>query len=189
MAHKDASVSWVDGNFGSKVTMKYPCVILKEPGARADIISIAVADHHQHQDSGAKVIHQAPYTYSTIVAKSIGKGTGRTSYRGLVTIAPRAVGVRSRVQCDALLLSPAAQSDTYPVMSVKESQVTLEHEASVTRISDDQLFYLMARGISEAMARSLIVTGFIEPFVQLLPMEYAVEINRLLLDEMEGSIG
>lgn len=189
VAYKNSKVSWIDGNFGSKVTMKYPSVILKEPGAQADILSIAVATGNQHQDSGGKVIHLAPNTSSSIISKSISKNGGRTSYRGLLKILPGAKNVKSRVQCDALLLDSKSQSDTYPTNLILESQVDVGHEASVSKISDEQLWYLSARGISKSAASAMIVNGFIDPFIQTLPMEYAVELNRLIIAEMEGSIG
>ncbi|BDC34832.1 Fe-S cluster assembly protein SufB [Candidatus Dependentiae bacterium Noda2021] len=189
VAHKNATVEWIDGNFGSKVTMKYPCVVLKEPGAKAQIISIAVAKNGQHQDAGAKVIHLAENTTSNIVSKSICKEGGRASYRGLLKVAKNAINAKSRVQCDALLLDEHSRSDTYPTVQVAQQQVDIGHEASVSRISDDQLFYLSSRGLSQASARAFIVNGFIDAFVQHLPMEYAVEINRLIEHEMEGSIG
>jgi Fe-S cluster assembly protein SufB len=189
IAYRDAHVSWIDGNFGSKVTMKYPSVILKEPGAHGEILSIAVAGEGQHQDSGGKVIHLAPHTSSTIISKSISKRGGRASYRGLLKVIPGATHVRSRVQCDALLLDEQSQSDTYPTMLINESQVDVGHEAAVAKINDDQLFYLSSRGISKSAASAMIVNGFIEPFTKTLPMEYAVELNRLIASEMEGSIG
>ncbi len=189
VAYKQATVEWIDGNFGSKVTMKYPCVVLKEAGAKAQIISIAVAKAGQHQDAGAKVIHLAEDTTSNIVSKSICKAGGRTSYRGLLKVAKKAVNAKSRVQCDALLLDEQSRSDTYPTVDIAAQQVDIGHEASVSKISDDQLFYLMSRGLSESAARAFIVNGFIDAFVQHLPMEYAIEINRLIEHEMEGSIG
>lgn len=189
IAYERSRISWVDGNFGSKVTMKYPCVILAGEEAQADILSIAVASKGQHQDSGGKIIHMAPRTKSTVVAKSISKDGGRSSYRGLLKVLPKAVHAKARVQCDALILDKESQSDTYPTMHIAQEKVDVGHEASVSRISDDQLFYLMSRGISKSAASAMIVSGFIEPFVKLLPMEYAVELNRLILAEMEGSIG
>lgn len=189
IAYKNARISWIDGNFGSKVTMKYPCVILKEPGAQGDILSIAVAGEGQHQDSGGKIIHLAPDTYSTIISKSISKQTGRSSYRGLLKVVNGARNVRSRVQCDALMLDDQSQSDTYPTMLINESEIDVGHEASVSKISDEQLFYLTSRGITKAAASAMIVNGFIEPFIKTLPMEYAVELNKLIIAEMEGSIG
>ncbi len=189
VAYRNAQVSWVDGNFGSKVTMKYPSVILKEEGARGEILSIAVAGRGQHQDSGGKIIHLAPLTSSTIIAKSLSKDGGRASYRGLLKVVKGAHSVRSRVQCDALLVDAHSKTDTYPTMLIGESQVDVGHEASVSKIADDQLFYLSSRGITKSAASAMIVNGFIEPFIKTLPMEYAVELNRLIEAEMEGSIG
>ncbi len=189
MAYRNASVSWVDGNFGSKVTMKYPSIILKEEGARGDILSIAVASTGQHQDSGGKIIHLAPHTSSTIIAKSISKGGGRSTYRGLLKVVKGAHHVRSKVQCDALLLDAESKTDTYPTMLIQESNVDVGHEASVAKVQDDQLLYLSSRGITKAAASAMIVNGFIEPFIKTLPLEYAVELNRLIEAEMEGSIG
>lgn len=189
VAHKDARIEWVDGNFGSKVTMKYPAIILKEPGASGQIISIACANNNQQQDTGGKVIHLAPYTSSNIISKSICKQYGRTSYRGLVKVIKGAHHVTSRVQCDALLFGQHARSDTYPTIDAKEQQVDIGHEASVSNIHEQKLFYLTSRGLTQAHARALIVNGFIDAFVKELPMEYAVEINRLIAHEMEGSIG
>jgi Fe-S cluster assembly protein SufB len=189
VAYRNAKMEWIDGNFGSKVTMKYPAIILKESGAQGQIISIAVAGNGQHQDAGGKIIHCAPNTTSNIVSKSISKHGGRSSYRGLLKILPGAHGSVSRVQCDALLLDDHSRSDTYPTVSVQEQSVDVGHEASVSKLSDEQLFYVMSRGISEAAARAMIVNGFIDAFVKELPMEYAVEINRLIAMEMEGSIG
>lgn len=189
VAHKNATVEWIDGNFGSKLTMKYPCVILKEEGAKAQVISIAVAGNGQHQDAGSKIIHLAPHTTSHVVSKSISSNGGRSSYRGLLKVAKGAHHVTSRVQCDALILDDASRSDTYPTVDVKEQLVDVGHEASVSKINDEQIFYLMSRGLSAAQARAMIVNGFIDAFVKELPMEYAVEINRLIAHEMEGSIG
>ena len=189
VAYSNAQVSWIDGNFGSKVTMKYPSVILKESGAHAEILSIAVAGADQHQDSGGKVIHLAPNTSSTIISKSISKSGGRASYRGLVKVVRNATNVKSRVQCDALILDNKSQSDTYPTILVNEASVDIGHEASVCQISEEQLFYLICRGISKTAASAMIVNGFIEPFIKTLPMEYAVELNKLIIAEMEGSIG
>lgn len=188
-AYRNAHVSWIDGNFGSKVTMKYPAVILKEPGAKAEIISIAVASKGQHQDAGAKVVHLAPNTTSTIVAKSISKDGGRSSYRGMLKVAQGARNVKSRVQCDALLLDKLSRSDTYPTVDIQQNNVDIGHEASVNKLNDEHLFYMMSRGLSQQQAQAMIINGFIEPFVKQLPMEYAVEINRLINLEMEGSIG
>jgi Fe-S cluster assembly protein SufB len=189
VAYKDSTVEWIDGNFGSKVTMKYPCVVLKEPGARANIISIAVAGSGQHQDAGAKVIHLAPHTSSNIVSKSITKDGGRSSYRGLLKVVNGAHDCNAKIQCDALLLDDISQTDTYPTVIANESDVDIAHEASVSRINQDQLLYLQMRGMSAQTARAFIVNGFIDLFVKELPMEYAVEINRLIAAEMEGSIG
>lgn len=189
IAHDDAQVEWVDGNFGSKVTMKYPCVILKGARSKAQIISVAVASKGQHQDAGAKVIHLGSHTKSHIVAKSISKDGGRSSYRGLLRIGKDALHAQSRVHCDALLLDPASRSDTYPTVAVHTQTADVGHEATVSKINDEQLYYLMSRGINESAARALIVNGFIDAFVKELPMEYAVEINRLIAHEMEGSIG
>ncbi len=189
VAYRNAHVSWVDGNFGSKVTMKYPSIILKEEGAQGDILSIAVASAGQHQDSGGKVIHLAPHTRSTIIAKSISKGGGRSSYRGLLKVVKGAHSVRSRVQCDALLLDEHSKTDTYPTVLIQEPNVDVGHEASVSRIQDDQMIYLGSRGITKSAASAMIVNGFIDPFIKTLPLEYAVELNRLIEAEMEGSIG
>ena len=189
VAYEGAKVEWVDGNFGSKVTMKYPAIILKGERAQGQIISLAVAGKGQHQDAGGKVIHLAPNTTSSIVAKSISKDGGRASYRGLLKIAKNAHGAKAHVQCDALLFDQNSRSDTYPTVDVQANQVDVGHEASVSKISAEQQFYLMSRGLSAAQARALIVNGFIDCFVKELPMEYAIEINRLIALEMEGSIG
>ncbi len=189
VAYKNATVEWIDGNFGSKVTMKYPCIILKESGASGQIISIAVAGAGQHQDTGAKIIHCAPNTSSNIIAKSISKDGGRTSYRGLLKVLKGATGVVARVQCDALLLDTQSRTDTYPTVQVFEERVDVGHEASVSAVDEEQIFYLMSRGLTEQQASAMIVNGFIDVFVKELPMEYAVEINRLIAHEMEGSIG
>jgi Fe-S cluster assembly protein SufB len=189
IAHRNAMVEWVDGNFGSKLTMKYPCIILKEPGAKGQIISIAVAGKGQHQDAGGKIVHLAPQTTSHVLSKSISKEGGRSSYRGLVKVVKGAYGVTSKVQCDALLLDEHSRSDTYPTVDIQEERVDVGHEASVSKLDDEQIFYLMSRGLSSAAAKAMIVNGFIDAFVKELPMEYAVEINRLIALEMEGSIG
>ncbi len=190
VAHKDAVVEWVDGNLGSGVTMKYPAVILKEEGARADILSVAMASKPgQVQDAGAKAIHLASNTSSRIVSKSISSNGGRTSYRGLVSVAPNAKHCKSSVQCDALLLDETSKTDTYPTMKILNNTTDMQHEATVSKVSDEQLFYLMSRGLFEQDASTLIVIGFVEPFVKELPMEYALEMNRLIELEMEGSIG
>lgn len=189
-AYKDSFVEWIDGNLGSGITMKYPAVILKEPGARAEILSVAMASQPgQIQDAGAKAIHLADNTKSRIISKSISKNGGQSSYRGVVRVAPTAKNCKSAVQCDALLLDNISRSDTYPTMKVHQNKVDISHEATVSKIGDEQLFYLMSRGISEAEAKTLIVNGFVEPFVKELPFEYAIEMNRLIAMEMEGSIG
>ncbi len=189
VAKKDAIVEWVDGNFGSKVTMKYPAIILQEEGAQGQIISIAVAGKDQIQDTGAKIIHCAKNTRSHIIAKSISKDGGIATYRGLLKVLKGAKQVKARVQCDALLLDAKSRSDTYPTIKSAEERVDIGHEASVGKVSEEQLFYLATRGISESVAQALIINGFIDVFVKELPMEYAVEINRLIAHEMEGSIG
>lgn len=185
----DGRMEWIDGNFGSKVTMKYPAIILKGARASGQVVSLAIAGRGQHQDAGAKIIHLAPKTSSNIVAKSISKQGGRSSYRGLLKMSPAAINSRARVQCDALLIDQASRSDTYPTVDVKASGSDVGHEASVSRISAEQMFYLMTRGCSESEANAMIVNGFIGCFVEQLPMEYAIEINRLIQLEMEGSIG
>ena len=182
-------MEWVDGNLGSKLTMKYPAVYLMEPGARGETLSIAFAGDGQHQDAGAKMVHCAPHTSSRIISKSISKAGGRASYRGLVKVNNDAKHCKSNVVCDALILDPDSRSDTYPYIEIDEDEVTIEHEASVSKIAEEQLFYLMSRGMSETEASSMIVTGFIEPLVKELPMEYAVEMNRLIELQMEGSVG
>ncbi len=189
LAKRNAVVEWIDGNFGSKVTMKYPSIILQEEGARGQVISIAVAGKGQVQDTGAKIIHCAKNTSSHIIAKSISKNGGIAVYRGLVKVLKGATQVKARVQCDALLLDEKSHSHTYPTMQIFEEQVDVGHEASVGKISDEQLFYLTSRGLSEQVAQALIINGFIDVFVKELPMEYALEINRLIAHEMEGSIG
>src|SRR3990167_1311487 len=189
VAHEGATVEWLDGNLGSKLTMKYPGVYLMGRGAHGEVLSIAFAGDGQHQDAGAKMIHAAPDTHSVITSKSISKGTGRTSYRGLVKVYPGAVNAKSTVRCDALLLNPESRSDTYPTMEIDEKRVQIGHEATVSKIGDEQLFYAMSRGLTEPEAMSMIVNGFIEPFVKALPLEYAVELNRLVQLEMEGAVG
>ncbi len=189
MAYADATMEWVDGNLGSRLTMKYPAVYLMEEGAHGEILSLAFAGHGQHQDAGAKIVHVAPNTSSIITAKSISKDGGRSTYRGLVKVADGATGARSKVVCDALILDKDSRSDTYPVMEVDEADVNIAHEASVSRIQEEQLFYLMSRGLSETEASTMIINGFIEPLVKELPMEYAVEMNRLIELQMEGSVG
>jgi Fe-S cluster assembly protein SufB len=189
LVHADGKMEWVDANLGSKVTMKYPSCYLLEPGAHGEILSIAFAGRGQHQDAGGKVIHFAPNTSSQIISKSICKDGGRSSYRGLLKIHPKATNSRSNVVCDALLLDGESQSDTYPYIEIEEQDVSVGHEASVTKVGEDQLFYLMSRGLSEDEANAMVVAGFIEPFVKELPMEYAVEMNRLIRLQMEGSVG
>jgi len=182
-------MEWVDANLGSKLTMKYPSVYMMEPGAHGEILSIAFAGKGQHQDAGAKMTHAAPNTTSTIVSKSISKDGGRAGYRGLVKVVKGATGCRSTVNCDALLLDEQSRSDTYPYMEIEEERVSVGHEATVSKIGDEQLFYLQSRGINKEEAASMIVSGFIEPIVKELPMEYAVEMNRLIQLQMEGSVG
>ncbi len=189
VAYADATMEWVDGNLGSKLTMKYPAVWLMEPGAHGEVLSIAFAGKGQHQDAGAKIVHAAPHTSSVITSKSISKSGGRTSYRGLLKVAKGATNSKSNVVCDALILDEQSASDTYPYIEIEEDNVTIGHEASVTKVSEEQLFYLMSRGIGEEQAASMIVSGFIEPIVKELPMEYALEMNRLIEMEMEGSVG
>ncbi|MBX6753786.1 Fe-S cluster assembly protein SufB [Thermorudis peleae] len=188
-AYRDATMEWVDGNLGSKVTMKYPAVWLMEPGARGEVLSVAFASDGQHQDAGGKMVHVAPYTSSQIISKSISKGTGRSSYRGLVKVHRGAHHVRANVVCDALLLDEQSRTDTYPYMEIEEEQVSIGHEATVSKVAEEQLFYLQSRGLTEAEAMSMIVNGFIEPITKELPLEYAVELNRLIQLEMEGSVG
>ncbi len=189
LVYGDATMEWVDANLGSKVTMKYPSTYLLEPGAHGEVLSIAFAGRGQHQDAGGKVIHAAPRTTSQIISKSICKDGGRSSYRGLLKIHENAEHSRSNVVCDALLLDGRSQSDTYPYIEIEEQNVHVGHEASVTKVSEEQLFYLMSRGLSEDEANAMVVAGFIEPFVKELPMEYAVEMNRLIRLQMEGSVG
>ena len=189
VAHADATMEWVDGNIGSKLTMKYPAVYMLGPRAKGTILSIAVAGQGQHQDAGAKVVHLAPDCTSTIVSKSISKRGGKTTYRGLCEFGPKAAGSKANIKCDTLIFDEASTSDTVPYNVVRTDDVTLEHEASVSKVSEEQLFYLMSRGLTEEEATSMIVMGFIEPFTRELPMEYAVEMNRLIKFEMKGSIG
>ncbi len=189
VAYEDATMEWVDCNLGSKVTMKYPSVYMMGKGARGEILSVAFAGRGQHQDAGGKVVHGAPYTSSLVTSKSISKDGGRTSYRGLLKVYPGCEGVKSNVRCDALLLDETSRSDTYPYIEVDEDNVQIGHEASVSKIGEEQLFYLMSRGLSEAEAATMIVSGFIEPIVKELPMEFAVEMNRLIQLQMEGSVG
>lgn len=189
IAHERASVDWIDGNFGSKVTMKYPAIILKGEHSRGQIVSIAIAGKDQQLDAGAKVIHCASNTSSNVVSKSISKDGGRTTYRGLLKVLKGLHNITSRVQCDALLMDGLSRTDTYPTVDIKSDQVDIGHEASVSKINDEQLFYLMSRGLSSQQAQAMIVNGFIDCFVKELPMEYAIEINRLIAMEMEDSIG
>ena len=189
VAYENAVMEWVDGNIGSKLTMKYPSVYLMEPGAHGEILSLAFAGDGQHQDAGGKVIHVAPDTSSAIVSKSVSRGSGRTSYRGLLKVEEGAEGSTSTVRCDALLLDEHSRSDTYPTMEVDEERVNIGHEASVSKLGDDQLFYLMSRGLTEEEAGKMVVNGFVEPIVKELPMEYAIELNRLIELQMEGSVG
>ena len=188
-AYKNATMEWVDGNLGSKVTMKYPAVWLMEEGARGEILSVAFASDDQHQDAGGKVVHVAPNTSSQIISKSISKGTGRSSYRGLVKVYKGAENVKSNVVCDALLLDETSKTDTYPYIEVEEERASIGHEATVSKVAEEQIFYLMSRGLTEDEAMSMIVNGFIEPIAKELPLEYAVELNRLIQLEMEGSVG
>ena len=189
IAYKNAVVEWVDGNIGSRLTMKYPAIYLMGEGARGEILSMAFAGEGQHQDAGAKVIHAAPNTTSVVTNKSVSAHGGKTTYRGLVEIFPGAVGAKTRVKCDALIMDDHSSSDTKPTMKIHEQESTVEHEASVSRIGEEQLFYAMSRGLSEADATAMIVNGFFDFFVKELPMEYAVELNRLVKMEMEGSVG
>ena len=189
IAHENSKIEWVDGNIGSKLTMKYPAVILKGEGAHAEVISVAYSGDGQHQDAGAKIHHLASNTTSKILSKSISKNGGRGTYRGQVTVSPKAENCKLNVVCDALILDEESRSDTYPTMEVANPTARCEHEASVSKVSDNQLFYLMSRGHSEEEALAMIVNGFFEPFTRELPMEYAVELNQLKALEMEGSIG
>ncbi len=186
---EEGTMEWVDGNLGSKVTMKYPSVYLVGRKAKGEILSIAYAGSNQHLDAGGKAVHIAPETTSQIISKSISRAGGRTSYRGLVQIHPNAVGSKSKVVCDALILDEISRSDTYPTMKIDQQDVQIEHEATVSKIGDEQLFYLQSRGVSKDQAQSMIVNGFIEPIVKELPLEYAVEMNRLIQLQMEGSVG
>jgi len=188
-AFKNATMEWVDGNLGSKLTMKYPAVWLMEEGAHGEVLSIAFAGKGQLQDAGGKIVHAAPNTSSVITSKSISKGGGRGTYRGLIKVAPGATNAKSNVVCDALILDEESSSDTFPYIEIEEQDVTIGHEASVSKVSEEQLFYLMSRGIPEDQAANMIVSGFIEPIVKELPMEYALEMNRLIEMEMEGSVG
>ena len=188
-AFRDATMEWIDCNLGSMLTMKYPAVYLMEPGARGEVLSIAFAGRGQHQDAGAKMVHVAPNTSSAITSKSISKFGGRASYRGLLKVHKGCENVKSNVRCDALLMDEESRTDTYPYIEIEEDRVSIGHEATVSKVSEEQLFYLRSRGLSENDATMMIVNGFIEPIVKELPMEYAVEMNRLIQLEMEGSVG
>lgn len=189
IASTGATMEWIDGNIGSKVTMKYPSVWLMGEHAKGETLSVAFAGPGQHQDAGAKMVHAAPNTSSSIVSKSVARGGGRSSYRGLVQIDKGATGSKSTVRCDALLVDDISRSDTYPYVDVREDDVSMGHEATVSKVSDDQLFYLMTRGMAEDEAMAMIVRGFVEPIARELPMEYAIELNRLIVLQMEGSVG
>ncbi|OOE14181.1 Fe-S cluster assembly protein SufB [Fictibacillus arsenicus] len=189
VAEENATMEWVDGNIGSRLTMKYPAVIMKGRGAKGTILSIAIAGKGQHQDAGAKVLHLAPDCSSTIVSKSISKHGGKVTYRGIAHFGRKSDGSKSNIKCDTLIMDNQSTSDTIPYNEILNNNITLEHEATVSKVSEDQLFYLMSRGVSEQEATEMIVMGFIEPFTKELPMEYAVEMNRLIKFEMEGSIG
>ena len=187
--HSNARMEWLDGNLGSKATMKYPSCFLVGEGAHGSVLSVAYAGDGQHQDTGGKVIHAAPNTTSQITSKSISKGTGRSSYRGLCQVYEGAENSKSNVECDALLLSETSRTDTYPYIDIDENQATIGHEATVSKVGEEQLFYLMSRGLDEEEAMAMIVRGFIEPIAKKLPLEYAIELNRLIELEMEGSVG
>jgi Fe-S cluster assembly protein SufB len=188
-AYDGATMEWIDGNIGSKVTMKYPAVWLLGEHAKGEVLSVAFAGQGQHQDAGAKMVHAAPNTSSSIVSKSVARGGGRTSYRGLVQVQEGAVGSKANVKCDALLVDPVSRSDTYPYVDVREDDSSIGHEASVSKVGEDQLFYLMSRGLSENEAMAMVVRGFVEPIARELPMEYALELNRLIELQMEGAVG
>lgn len=188
-AEAGATMEWVDGNIGSKVTMKYPAVWMTGEHAKGEVLSVAFAGEGQHQDAGAKMLHLAPNTSSNIVSKSVARGGGRTSYRGLVQVNKGAHGSRSSVKCDALLVDTISRSDTYPYVDIREDDVTMGHEATVSKVSDNQLFYLMSRGLTEDEAMAMVVRGFVEPIAKELPMEYALELNRLIELQMEGAVG
>jgi Fe-S cluster assembly protein SufB len=188
-AHENSTVEWIDANTGSRLTMKYPAIYLRGEGATADIISVAVAGKGQHQDTGAKAVHLAPNTRSRIVSKSVSKDGGRATYRGSLKVAPGSTNVVASVRCDALMLDDQSRSDTYPYIDIQEDDTTMSHEATVGKVSAEQVFYLMSRGLTENEATNLIVQGFLEVFTKELPMEYAIEFNRLVKLEMEGSLG
>jgi Fe-S cluster assembly protein SufB len=189
VAYENATMEWVDGNLGSKLTMKYPAIWLLGEGAHGEVLSIAFGGKGQHQDAGGKAVHIAPNTTSVITSKSISKDGGRAGYRGLLEVAKGATGSRSKVVCDALILDEASRSDTYPYIRIDEDNVDIGHEATVSKIGEEQLFYLMSRGLTEAEASAMIVSGFVEPITKELPLEYAVEMNRLIQLQMEGSVG
>jgi Fe-S cluster assembly protein SufB len=189
VAYEGATMEWIDGNIGSKVTMKYPAVYLMGEHAKGETLSVAFAGEGQHQDAGSKMVHLAPNTSSTVISKSVARGGGRTSYRGLVQIEEGAHGSASTVKCDALLVDQISRSDTYPYVDVREDDVSMGHEATVSKVSEDQLFYLMSRGLGEDEAMAMIVRGFVEPIARELPMEYALELNRLIELQMEGAVG
>lgn len=189
VVHEGANMEWLDGNLGSKLTMKYPSCYLVGEGAHGEILSIAYSGDGQHQDTGGKVVHVAPHTTSSIISKSISKGHGRSTYRGLCKVHEGAHHARSNVECDALLINDTSRTDTYPYIEIEENDANVGHEASVSKIGEEQLFYLTSRGISEEEAMAMIVRGFIEPIAKELPLEYAVELNRLIELEMEGSVG
>jgi Fe-S cluster assembly protein SufB len=189
IAERGATMEWVDGNLGSKVTMKYPAVIMTGEYAKGEVLSVAMAGEGQHQDTGAKMTHAAPNTSSQIISKSISRGGGRTSYRGLVKVEEGASHAKSTVKCDALLVDTISRSDTYPYVDIREDDVDMGHEATVSKVGEDQLFYLMSRGLTEDEAMAMIVRGFIEPIAKELPMEYALELNRLIELQMEGAVG
>jgi Fe-S cluster assembly protein SufB len=189
VAESNATMEWVDGNLGSKLTMKYPAIWLTGEGAHGEVLSIAFAGKGQHQDAGGKCVHTAPNTSSVITSKSISKNGGRAGYRGLLEVAKNAKGAKSKVVCDALILDEDSRSDTYPYIRIDENEVDIGHEATVSKIGEEQLFYLMSRGLSEAEASAMVVSGFVEPITKELPLEYAVEMNRLIQLQMEGSVG
>ncbi|MBI2070525.1 MAG: Fe-S cluster assembly protein SufB [Elusimicrobia bacterium] len=189
VAHEGATVRWIDANLGSGLTIKFPCVYLVGPKAHGEILSVAFAGSGQHQDTGGKIYHAAPDTTSTITSKSVSKDGGRSSYRGLLKVHKGAKNAKSAVRCDALLMDPESRSDTYPTMEVEERSASIAHEATVAKIGEEQLFYLMSRGLDEKAAMTMIVNGFMEPFIKTLPLEYAVEMNRLIELEMEGAVG
>jgi Fe-S cluster assembly protein SufB len=189
VCHEGATMEWIDGNIGSKVTMKYPAVYMVGEHAKGEVLSVAMSGEGQHQDAGAKMVHAAPHTSSSIISKSVARGGGRTSYRGLVQVLEGSHHSKSTVKCDALLVDAISRSDTYPYVDIREDDVAMGHEATVSKISDDQLFYLMSRGMAEDEAMAMIVRGFVEPIARELPMEYALELNRLIELQMEGAVG